>query len=123
MSLCEDMLTLVVGEANRYIGDMPDSPNVAICVYETGGLEQELDLNKNAISRPTFMIKIRDTNYVNGIARCDTIKGNLNTVTNSTINSIFYLEVLSVGGNNILGKDDRERWSFTLNFRVRRRNL
>ena len=123
MSLCEDISSLITLEASKYIGDMPDNPDNVLCIYETGGLEQEVDLNKNVISRPTFMIKVRDTSYINGFARCDAIKSNLNTVTNSTVNSSFYLEILSVGGTNILGKDERERWSFTLNFRVRRRSL
>lgn len=119
MCICLDMITLLTTEANIFIGDKPDSPNNLICMYETGGYDSEIQMNKSVVERPTFMIKIRDTSYTSGIARCEVIKSLLTTLTNITINTHFYIEIFQVGGVNVLGKDEKNRWEFSLNFKTR----
>ena len=119
MGVCLDMSVLLTTESNIFIGDKPDTPNNLICLYDTGGYDSEINMNKCIVERPTFMIKVRDTSYVNGLARCEVIKGLLTTLTNITINTHLYIEIFQVGGVNALGKDDKNRWEFSLNFKTR----
>ena len=119
MGLCLDISTLLTAESNIFIGDMPDSPNSLACIYQTSGFNQEINLNKESIERPTLMIKVRDTSYVNGLSRCEVIKTAINKITNTTINTTFYIEIFVTGDINILGKDEKNRWQFSMNFRTR----
>jgi hypothetical protein len=118
MGLCEDMISLIT-DSNKFIGDMPDVPDNSICIYETGGYDSEIQLNKSIVERPTFQVRVRNTSYVNASAKCDSIKLALNAITNITINSNQYIDVFLVGGNNCLGKDEKNRWIYTMNFKAR----
>lgn len=119
MSILVDMSSLLSTESNKYIGDMPDTPDSLICLYATGGFDPELDLVSNRVERPTFQVKIRDTSYTAGLARCEVIKTTLSTIVNTTTNGHTYVEVRQMGDINPIGRDSKNRWEFTLNFKAR----
>lgn len=118
MGILEDISSLITTETNKYIGDCPDTPDKLIVLYRTGGFDGIMDLNKNNIERPTIMIKLRDTSYTSAESRCIAIINALDSVTNTVINGTTYVEIFQVGDINPLGKDSRERWEFTINFKI-----
>jgi hypothetical protein len=120
MALLNDISSLITTETYKYIGDMPDTPNNLICLFLTGGYDPEMDLSKNAITRPTLQVRVRDTSYSSGVARCEAIQTLLRGVTNTEINGNYYIEILQQSDILSLGKDDKNRSNFTINFKIRR---
>lgn len=120
MGLIADVKTLLssIDTTNCYLGDMPDSPDDVLCIYETGGYPAELNLNGDAIDRPTFMIKVRNTTHAGGITKCELIKAALSSVSNTTINGHFYLSIRQQSDILSLGKDARNRSEFSINFKA-----
>jgi hypothetical protein len=102
---------------------MPDTPDDAICLYLTGGYNPENSLNSGVIRRPTVMCRVRDMSYESATGRIADIVTSLTNVFNTTVNGTFYLEILLLGDINSLGKDNRNRWDFTVNFKVRCREV
>ena len=120
MGLLVDMSSLITSESNKYLGDMPDTPDDLIALYNTGGLDPQHALGAQPPSweNPTFQIRLRDTSYADVIARAEAIKDLLDGKTNQTINSNYYMSIFMLGDINSLGRDSRNRIEVTMNFAV-----
>ena len=121
MGLIADMKTLITSESNKYLGDLPDSPDNLVVLYNTGGFDSFHTLGSQAPSHeePTFQVRIRDTSYANAISRAETIKGQLDGLCSTTINGNNYISIFMIGDINSIGRDSRNRAEVTLNFRVK----
>jgi hypothetical protein len=102
--------TLIAGVATANIGSMPTTPDNAVCIYPTGGYSR--DLSGSLYREPTFMIKVRNTDYATGYALCDSIQDTLHGKVDSN-----FLLIAQEGDIQFLGRDSANREEWTLNFR------
>lgn len=122
MGLLNDMSSLITSETNKCIGDIPDSPNNLICLFGTDGYDSQHQLGVSSapiFEQPTFQVYIRDGSYLSGNTRAEVIKDTLNGLVNQTINGNKYLSIFLMGDINPLGKDEKNRSEFTINFKTR----
>ena len=110
MSLLTTVSGMLIGVSNVYTGNMPDSPNNAVCIYPTGGYPRSL--SGTQLEEPTFMIKVRNTSYAAGEAVCDTVKDLLHGKSSGGI-----LMIEQQSDINNIGRDEKNRQEWTLNFR------
>ncbi len=103
--------TLIASAATAYIGNMPDLPANAVCIYPTGGYPQ--DLAGSMTREPTFQIKVRNTSYATGYTLCETILDLLHGV-NGTAD---FLLIEAQGDIMDLGRDQANRQEWSMNFR------
>lgn len=121
MSLLVDMSTkLPIAETSVFLGEMPDTPNITLAIYNTGGAQPIYKLNSQspAYEQPTFQIKIRDTSYSAAITRMEAIKDAISGLYQQTINSTVYYNIFLTSDILSLGRDDRNRIELTINFRA-----
>lgn len=103
-----------------FVGQMPDSPDKCICVYDTGGYDPESGTER--YEKPTVMVTVRGARmgYVAGWALAQDIKDVLHRLHNETWNSTRYIAIWCVGDINHIGFDQNQRPKFTINFRIHR---
>jgi hypothetical protein len=118
MGLLVDIKSLLTtaGVSNIYLGSMPDSPDNAVALYNTGGFPR--DLSGSEVEEPTFMVKVRNTSYATGETLCNTIKDALHGVNAQTVNSHVFLLIAQQGDTNDIGRDESNRQEWTINFRA-----
>lgn len=124
MSLVVDMATLATGVTSIiYLNDRPDTPDDLLVFSNSGGFDTMHNLgggvSNYAAERPTFQILIRNSSSATAITWAESLKGIYNGLTATTINSNLYISVFMIGDINSLGKDDRGRSMFSLNFEVK----
>ena len=121
MSTIADMATLVtLITSNIYLADEPDTPDNCLTFRPTGGFDTLHCLGSltsdYAAEQPTFQIRVRHEDPETALEWCDSLKAIYNGLVDTEINDITYLSVFMQGNINPLGKDDRGRAIFTLNF-------
>lgn len=117
MSVMLDIESLLTMESNKFLGDKPDTPDNLCCIYTSGGIDPLTTLDKvSKIERPSFQVWIRDLSEATAITRCEAIKNALHNLTNQTVNGHFYLSIEQNGDLIPLGRDNRGRIEFSINF-------
>ena len=117
MSLLADIRTLLTGiNSNVYLGDIPDTPDNCLSIFNTGGQPTEYKLDGVSYEKPTFQIRARNTSYATAEDELNQVKDALNDVSEQTINSTTYMAFYITSDIFTLGKDDRERTNLTINF-------
>ena len=113
-----DNATSLIFGTNLFISTMPSSPDNCICLYDTGGFPQE----RHDYEKPTIQIRIRNKSYLNGYNQARDLKYLLSTgdYNNSTINGTRYILIKNTSDVLYLGKDDNNRFQFTINFQIHR---
>ena len=100
-----------------FVGNLPDSPDTAICIIDTGGIQPSIDI---PTKRPTFQVLIRGETYAAGKNLVDTIRGLLHNQYNVTLvsggNYFYSINLLAEGGH--IGKNDRGLDEFSMNFQA-----
>ncbi len=118
--LAADIKTLISHVTQDiYLNDTPDDPDNLIGIFESGGYNPQrvMDQKKPAWENPTFQLMIRNTSAVTAKQWIESCKDALDGITNITINGHRYLSIFQQGDVLPLGKDGRNRISFSLNFR------
>ena len=110
MSVITEVESLLTTVSNLYSGDMPATPDNCVCIYNTGGYRKSL--SGTEVEEPTFMVKVRHTSYDTGLALCNTIIGLLH---GSKTTKMLMIEAQS--GILDLGKDESNRFEWSINFR------
>lgn len=98
-----------------WIGRMPDTPHNAIFIADSGGASPE---PKWLLDYPNISIIIRGFDYSAAYSKAKEVKDILHTLPSQTINDDRWVSCLLVGDINFLGMSDRDRPSFSLNFRL-----
>ncbi len=100
-----------------FIGFMPDSPDLCICLYDTGGEPQEHD-----IETPHLMVKVRGNpgGYVEAYAKIKGIKDFLHGKGGFSINGTKYVGIWSISSILSIGNDEKKRPRLSTNFRIQR---
>lgn len=113
-SLVETFYNLLTTESSKYIGEMPDSPDVCSVVTPTGGYNPNYSMNKQtpSISYPTFQIMLRDSSYDAGYKRAEAIIAAISGKVSSNLCIYQQSDILG------LGKDEQGRSLFSINFKV-----
>ena len=120
MGLLADVKSLMTGVSNVYLGSMPNSPDIAVALYATGGYPR--DLSGTMVEEPTFQVKVRHATYSTGETLCNTIKDLLHGQNNKTIGSgVTARKILLIaqeGDVLNLGRDENNRQMWSMNFRA-----
>lgn len=120
MSLLVDMKSIITAvNANMFLGDLPDTPDNCVALYQTGGQDSVHSLGASVDEThetPTFQVRIRNTSYASANTQAESIKDLLDGKVNTTINSNVYISIFMQGDINSLGRDDRNRINLTVNF-------
>lgn len=105
---------------NLFRNYLPDSPDIAMCVIDTGGTQPDEYL---PTKEPTFQVYIRNTTYSAGKTKLDAIRSAFHQQQNvSLINGeTFFYFIMAISEGGYLGRDERGRDLFSINFRCRTR--
>lgn len=99
---------------------LPQTPDNAIAVLDTGGFEPSIDI---PTKEPTFQVLIRNTNYSNGKDDLDSVRSALHQKRGFEVYSgetyFYFIYAISEGGH--LGRDENGRDTFSINFRCKTR--
>lgn len=104
------------------IDDMPDTPDNVICIYHTGGSDPEYEFGKQkpAFENPTFQVRIRHIDTLTALQWAESAKNILSGLTSQTINGNRYLAIFQQGDILGLGRDERNRSKYSINFKVQK---
>ena len=103
---------------NIFYSVAPDSPDALVAVLDTGGPEQDQYL---PLYDKTFQVYVRATSYANGIAKVEAIRSALHQKVAVTYGSTFFHYILAISAGGHIGRDDKGRDEFTINFRCKTR--
>lgn len=119
-----DIKDIIVGNTelvfgtDLFISTMPSEPDNCVCIYDTGGFPQE----QYSYEKPTIQIRIRNNLYVNGYNQIRDIKYLIGTgdFNNTIQNGTRYILITTSSDILYLGKDENDRFQFTINFQIHR---
>lgn len=101
---------------NIFVGREPTAPDECTTIYDTGG--QPPDTDTQDLLRPKFQVRVRSATYEGGYAKQTQIRDLL--ILNApiqTADSVFV--AIFVDTDFIaLGRDDKERYISTMNYRA-----
>ena len=110
MSLMTEVQTLLSGVSGLYVGYMPDTPDNAVAIYNTGGYAR--DMSGSAVEEPTFQVRVRNASYAAVEIVCRTVMEKLHRK-----NATKLLMIQSQSAVLDLGRDDSNRPEWSMNFR------
>lgn len=101
---------------NIFIGIIPDSPDNCVALFEYGGSAP--DLVGTYVERPNLQVRVRNTSYSTGRAKCASVITALHTLGETTLSGTRYLWVAAKQSPISLGVDAKERYEWSINFQV-----
>jgi hypothetical protein len=122
ISTAQDIATYLAAQSvgtfgtNIFVSREPPEPNECVTVYDTGGLEPDTDdLN---LLRPKFQVRVRSATYEGGYTKQSLIRDLLILVAPiKTANSVFVAIMVDTDFIS-LGRDDKDRYTSTMNYRA-----
>jgi len=118
-------LSLVNVDANRNIfeGMMPDTPNRAVALAEGPGMRFDRVMKGGgsgiACENPMLQVKVRDMSRDLAHTLCRNIFGFLDNFV-GTISGVRYLHIIASHPPTFLGQDEKKRFTYVVNFTVRK---
>ena len=111
-------LGLVLG-TNLFVGEMPETPDECVAVFDSGGEDPEHDYEYR---RPTVQVRIRSEKggQQAGWTLANEIYNLLKAQHNVEKNSTQYVGIWAQGDILSLGKDAIGRFQFSTNYRINR---
>ena len=107
---------------NLFLGTLPDSPDTAAAVYETGGFfpihAMSASAGNAAVERPRIQIVTRAAKYQTARQLMHNIFTRLDGLGDTTINSTRYLHMTAVSSPAAIGTDPSGRARMVLNLDV-----
>jgi hypothetical protein len=98
-----------------FIGEMPDSPNNCVALYQYQGESPEL---VGGLENPRLTVRVRNTVYSDGQNKARDILKTLHTLNEQTLGGHRYLYIKAAGSISQLGRDKEKRALFTVEFIV-----
>lgn len=102
---------------NLFKSYMPDGPDSAVCVIDTGGVAPERELD---FKSPTFQVYIRSTTYALGKAKLDSVRDVLHGKSMQNLgiggDETFFMYIFAISEGGHLGRDEADRDLFSINF-------
>ena len=112
-------LGLVFGD-NLHIARQPPHPPICVTLYDTGGAPIA-DLDNIGTEYPTAQIRIRHTEYVNGMSLASLLVAKFRQLYNQQVDDAFYLSITVSNGPEHIGLDEHDRHIFVINLETQRR--
>lgn len=107
---------------NLFGGFMPETPNFAVAVYESGGLGPLYAMNAGpgtaAVERPRVQVVARSTDYRKARQAMHNVFQLLDMLPRRTINGTQYHWGSAVQSPFLFGRDDAERVMIACNFDI-----
>jgi len=109
--MLDELMTLLGGQQ----GQMPDTPdNIILLNYAGGGRPSRSFKKKRADVRyPLIQVKVRNLSYFNAVAKCEEVIGKLDGYSSELI-----AKVVQSGELLPLGRDEKNRYNFAINFEI-----
>lgn len=104
------------GNYSIHVGAEPAEPDKVVTIYDTGGLEPDTD--ELDLLRPTFQVRVRTTNYLEGQAKQEAIRDLLILPLSLTMNGTDYVHIVQTSDIATIGRDDEGRQIFVSNYRA-----
>ncbi len=99
---------------------LPDDVDDCLCVYDTGGMQPDIDLPTKV---PTFQVFISATTYAIGKAKLDAVRTALHRKEGTTLINggtfFYYIFAMQEGGH--IGRNAQGLDEFSINFRCKTR--
>lgn len=108
-----DSATSLTSGSSLFIGWMPDQPDTAVALYEYEGETPDYVMGSPVIDKPRVQIISRSASYATARDTLNTIRS-LTDVHDTTLTGIDTLRVHPYGSVTALGRDDKNRWEFSL---------
>lgn len=105
---------------NLFVGEMPESPNECVCIYDTGGFDPASIDERYEYPTIEIMIRGERMGYAAAWSLAQDIKDVLHKLHNETWDSTRYIGIWGVGDINCIGYDQSQRPLFSINFRIHR---
>lgn len=101
-----------------FLENMPDQPDTAVCVYDTGGAPPTLTQGDDT-DQPSFQVVARSLSAGTARQTMQTIFQGLHGMTETTIHGTHVKLLYALQSNPIsLGRDEKQRFSFSWNYRA-----
>lgn len=113
----EDLGVGTVG-TNLFLGEMPESPNSCIALYQYAGETPITTHDGGVIEKPGLQVKVRDPVYATGMAKIGSIFDALHKLANTRLEGTGYLSFFAVQSPYPLGRDASNRMEWVQNFIV-----
>jgi len=101
-----------------FYSNIPDKPNQCVCIYDTGGFDQ--DPISEVYEKPTIQAMCRANSYDAAYTLAQSVKEALDLLINMEINSTRYVAIWQMSDILDLGKDKNNRDLVSINFRIHR---
>ena len=92
----------LVYKDNLFIGSEPSTPKNCVTIYDTPGFPLDLSLDQKSLERPSIQIRIRNTNYLTGMALAEKIVISLHGRAQETWNGTLYSVIICSSGPALL---------------------
>lgn len=103
---------------NVFKQNIPDQPDTAICIYDTGGGVPSLTMGDDTDS-PSFQVLSRSTSASTALTSLQTVFRGLHGLTEVTIQGLHVKLFWALQSNPVsLGRDEKQRFQFVMNFRA-----
>lgn len=104
-----------VSASTLFRGYLPESPDAAIAVLDTGGVAGD---HYVPTKNPTFQVMIRSVDYDTGRAKLDAVITALDQKKMQTLvpNGTFFMSIYALTPGGHLGRDENDRDLFSVNF-------
>ena len=116
-----DIKTLLTGiTSDVYLHDLRDSPNSLITIFLARGSDPTHTAGNQAPAweNPAIEIIVRHTSTTTALNWIESVKNALDGLTDTTINAHRYISIMQQGDTLPLGKDEKNRVMFSINFRL-----
>ena len=104
---------------NLFLGTLPDQPDDAVALYETGGGAPSL---VDSTDTPSWQVRVRNTDYATGRSMIETIWNALHGLTAVALGGTTYKLIWALQSPVAVGRDIKQRHEWTANFRAYREN-
>lgn len=125
MAILEDLAGYLAANGHGTLGTdlfrgfLPDTPDVATCLYEYPGLSGDYGAGgQSYLERPRVQVLVRDPSYTAGRARIELIYRLLDTVSGDLINQVRYYSIAALQAPFTMGRDKNDRSLLACNFQA-----
>jgi len=127
--ILDDVMTLLgsasiglTAGTNLFAGTLPDAPDKACAIYETGGMfpihAMGAGPGNALVERPRVQVVTRAMSYQSARQLAQNVFQAMDGLTNATINSTSYLLVSAVNSPAAMGLDGSGRPRLVMNFDI-----
>ena len=106
-------------KTDLFVGDMPNTPDACVSIVDSPGLSPEL---RYEWERPGIQILTRASigGYRSAYTKAKLVYDTLHGTTNETINATIYKLIAAAHSPLYVGKDEKNRPMWSINFNIQR---